>query len=240
VRIIGRSALFFVLLVALLLLFFPPGGLIMADENVPQGISNKQDEIIQYVAKYVVSSCDGARYQEKIRTRTKYNSYFAFLDARHPYHHYYQYLLDSYRYHLLNSEAVNASGWGGGVGDGTDAAAHQQQLTEEEYYQYYGAYQSQTGGIGFQTASNGGEGSGIGQDASAVEQQQSTESAVTTHSSGGPAGSANVGASVLSSVPPAADGTVAQDTTHEAEAEEEEEEYELVMENGEWVSRKRS
>lgn len=205
----------------------------MADENVPQGISDKQDEIIQYVAKYVVSSCDGARYQEKIRTRTKYNSYFAFLDAKHPYHHYYQYLLDSYRYYLLNSEAVNAGGWGGG-GDGSGAAG-QQQLTEEEYYQFYGAYQAQTGGIGFQT----GEG-----------EESANENASHPHGGGGAASAAvsaaTAGAGADNNMA-VVSGSNAQETAEVQAAgeelhdeEEEEDAYELVMENGEWVSRKRS
>ena len=219
----------------------------MADENVPPGITTKQDEIIQYVAKYVVSSCDAARYQDKLRTRTKYNSYFAFLDARHPYHHYYQYLLDSYRYYLVNSEAVNAGGWGG-AGDGSDGAQHQ--LTEEEYYQYYNTYQGQTGEIGFQT----GEGDASGYDNGSLQQQQQ-ESANNNSSNGHPmssAANAGAGISSLGGAPVAADGASAETTgvsgaaqdggagAGEAEGEEEEEEYELVMENGEWVSRKRS
>ncbi|KPI89175.1 putative RNA binding protein [Leptomonas seymouri] len=220
----------------------------MADENMPPGITEKQDEIIQYVAKYVVNSCDGARYQEKIRTRTKYNSYFAFLDAKHPYHHYYQYLLDSYRYYLLNSEAVNAGVWGG-IGDGSGTAhQQQQQLTEAEYYQYYGAYQDQAGGIGFKT----GEEATAGyyedpnkQDTSSPQQLQEGGSTASINGDSGHAtGSGSGGVSVVGNTPSAVEGqgeaNAAQDGAGEVEGEEEEEEYELVMENGEWVSRKRN
>ncbi|KPA82900.1 putative RNA binding protein [Leptomonas pyrrhocoris] len=219
----------------------------MADENVPPGITEKQDEIIQYVAKYVVNSCDGARYQEKIRTRTKYNSYFAFLDAKHPYHHYYQYLLDSYRYYLLNSAAVNAGGWG----DGGEAAPQQQQqqFTEEEYYQYYGAYQGQTGGIGFQTGeeevASGSYSTSNAQETSLRPPRQDDVSAAPN--SGYATASATGGASAVGNAASAVGGQgeanatgAAPVSTGEAGAEEDEEEYELVMENGEWVSRKRS
>ncbi|KAF8281353.1 hypothetical protein TcBrA4_0088950 [Trypanosoma cruzi] len=63
----------------------------------PPDITEHQDKIIQLVAKYVVFSCDGARYQHLLIRRTKFNSYFAFVASpEHKYHEYYQYLIRSY------------------------------------------------------------------------------------------------------------------------------------------------
>ncbi|CBH16838.1 RNA binding protein, putative [Trypanosoma brucei gambiense DAL972] len=76
----------------------------------PPDITEQQDNIIQLVAKYVVASCDGARYQNKLMKKTKFNSYFAFLASpEHKYHEYYQYLVRSYTHwrHVAAASAAN-------------------------------------------------------------------------------------------------------------------------------------
>ncbi|CBZ25799.1 putative RNA binding protein [Leishmania mexicana MHOM/GT/2001/U1103] len=215
---------------------------VVVDDNVPPGITAKQDEIIQYVAKYVVASCDGARYQDKVRTRTKHNPYFDFLNAKHPYHQYYQYLLESYRHWMRNSEAVGTGTWGGGV-DAMQSQGPQQQWNEEDYYQYYGAYAGQASGIEFQGNAAGhlGEGSSY-VDAPSSAHAQNASSGVDPTSYGSEAVPATgYGASYDPSAvgpEPAQAGTTAGGGEAQAE-EDEDDEYELVMENGQWVSRKR-
>ncbi|KAG5507091.1 hypothetical protein JKF63_05837 [Porcisia hertigi] len=214
----------------------------VVDDHLPPGITAKQDEIIQYVAKYVVASCDGARYQDKVRTRTKHNPYFDFLNAKHPYHQYYQYLLESYRHWMRNSEAVGSGAWGGGA-DGTHEEGQQQQWNEEDYYLYYGAYAGQASGIDFQSSAVGQpvDGSGYVDASSSAHAQNTgggvdptayTSGAATATSYGGGYDPSAVGAEQGQASPTAIDG--------EAQAEEDDgDEYELVMENGQWVSRKR-
>ncbi|GET88017.1 RNA binding protein, putative [Leishmania tarentolae] len=214
----------------------------VVDDNVPPGITAKQDEIIQYVAKYVVASCDGARYQDKVRTRTKHNAYFDFLNAKHPYHQYYQYLLESYRHWMRNTEAVGAGTWGGGV-DSVQGQGQQQQWNEEDYYQYYGAYAGQASGIEFQgsAACPLDEGGSYG-DASSSAHAQAASSGVNPTLYGPEKATvtdygADYDPSAVGPEPAQAAATVGGS---EAQAEEDEDdEYELVMENGQWVSRKR-
>lgn len=81
----------------------------------PEGMSDKQEEIIQYVAKYVVASCDSAKYQQKLKAKTKYNSYFSFLDPKHPYHGHYTYLVQSYRYWMEQAKALEQTSLLSGV-----------------------------------------------------------------------------------------------------------------------------
>ncbi|KAG5481251.1 hypothetical protein CUR178_06484 [Leishmania enriettii] len=210
----------------------------VVDDNVPPGITPKQDEIIQYVAKYVVASCDAARYQDKVRTRTKHNPYFDFLNAQHPYHQYYQYLLESYRHWMRNSEAVGAGTWGGGA-DGMQEQGQQQQWGEEDYYQYYGAYAGQASGIDFQ----GGAAGHLGQGSSYVDATSSAHAQITG-SEVDPTAYATETATATgydpSAVAPEPVQAAASAGGVEAQAEEDDDDqYELVMENGQWVSRKR-
>ncbi|KAG5480603.1 hypothetical protein LSCM1_06307 [Leishmania martiniquensis] len=217
----------------------------VVDDNVPPGITGKQDEIIQYVAKYVVASCDGARYQDKVRTRTKHNPYFDFLNTKHPYHPYYQYLLESYRHWMRNSEAVGMGTWGGGGSgvDGMQEQGQQQQWGEEEYDQYYGAYTGQANGIDYQ----GGAGGHLNQGSGYVD---TTRSAHAQNASSGVDPTAYVSETATatsysvgydpSAVGPEPVQAATSTGDGEAQAEEDEDDqYELVMENGQWVSRKR-
>ncbi|CCW71878.1 unnamed protein product [Phytomonas sp. Hart1] len=97
----------------------------------PEGMSKKKDDIIQRVAEFVVNSCDSAKYQHKLRRRTKFNSYFAFLDPEHPYHAYYEYLIKSYQYWKGVQDALSAN-----AGQDQEAYAYyQQQLMEEQQQQ---------------------------------------------------------------------------------------------------------
>ncbi|CAM38301.1 putative RNA binding protein [Leishmania braziliensis MHOM/BR/75/M2904] len=220
----------------------------VVDDNVPPGITTKQDEIIQYVAKYVVASCDGARYQDKVRTRTRHNPYFDFLNAKHPYHQYYQYLLESYRHWMRNSEAVGAGTWGGGAesmqGQGQGQGQQQQQWGEEDYYQYYGTYPGQASGIEFQGNDTAqlGEGSGYG-DASSSAYAQYVANGVdpTAYASETVTASAyGVGYDPSAAGPESVQAaTTAGGGEAQAEDDDDDDEYELVMENGQWVSRKR-
>ncbi|KAK7198613.1 RNA binding protein [Novymonas esmeraldas] len=201
------------------------GAAAVVDDHVPPGITTKQDEIIQYVAKYVVASCDGARYQDKVRTRTRHNPFFDFLHSHHAYHQYYQYLLESYRHWMRNSEAVGGA-WGGGGGADDVQQQQQQQWSEADYYQYYGDYAGQASGIHFQdhvdTAGNV-----QGQQQQQQQQQQ-------------PLSSAGYDPSAVGPEPTLATAATSSAVAAAADEVEDDEEYELVMEDGQWVSRKRT
>lgn len=213
------------------------------DDSLPAGITRKQDEIIQYVAKHVVASCDGARYQDKVRTRTRHNPYFDFLQAKHPYHTYYQYLLESYRHWMLNSAAVGTGAWGVALGDGQGQDAYgeqqqqQQQWSEEDYYQYYGNYAGQAGGLG-----DGGmvtdSGFGNGSATAAAPHDASQQQVSTQQPANGAVSSAawapetGYDPSAVGAEPPVVAAAEPEDA--------DDEEYELVMEDGQWVSRKRT
>lgn len=95
----------------------------------PKGITEQQDKIIQYVAEYVVNSCNSAQYQSKLRAQTRHNAYFNFLDHSHSYHAYYEYLLQSYRYWKDMETAAQATG--GAVGLYSSGAYR------DEGYEYY-------------------------------------------------------------------------------------------------------
>lgn len=73
----------------------------------PEGMTEKQDTIIQHVAEHVVSSCNSAAYYQKLRQKTQYNVNFNFLEPSHPYYEYYVFLVESYQ-HWKNTAALAA------------------------------------------------------------------------------------------------------------------------------------
>lgn len=132
----------------------------------PEGLSEKQDQIIQHVAEFVVNSCDSAQYQHKLRSQTKFNAYFAFLNPTHAYHPYYQYLIQSYQYWKdVEMAAAQAAGGSGGVGAYTGAsqqdegyAYYQQQMQQEQIRAaYYAAGQSNPYAVAASSASYYGD-----------------------------------------------------------------------------------
>lgn len=78
----------------------------------PEGMSDKQDLIIQHVAEYVVNSCNSAAYYQKIRQKTQYNVNFNFLHPEHLYYRYYAFLVESYEQwkRFPYAEGVGAAG----------------------------------------------------------------------------------------------------------------------------------
>nr|CCC94583.1 putative RNA binding protein [Trypanosoma congolense IL3000] len=101
----------------------------------PPDITEQQDNIIQLVAKYVVDSCDGARYQHKLIKKTKFNSYFAFLASpEHKYHEYYQYLIRSYTHWRYVAAASAASQSNEGYAFYTEQLQQQQQMYSANMY----------------------------------------------------------------------------------------------------------
>ncbi|RNF09171.1 RNA-binding protein [Trypanosoma rangeli] len=98
----------------------------------PPDITEHQDKIIQLAAKYVVFSCDGARYQHLLVKRTKFNPYFAFIASpEHKYHEYYQYLIRSYT--VWRDMAATSSAGHGGTDEGY--AFYTEQLRQQEQQQ---------------------------------------------------------------------------------------------------------
>lgn len=73
----------------------------------PEGMTEKQDTIIQHVAEYVVNSCNSAAYYQKLREKTQFNVNFNFLEPSHPYYEYYIFLVESYQ-HWKNTAALAA------------------------------------------------------------------------------------------------------------------------------------
>lgn len=204
------------------------------DDNVPKDITAKQDEIIQYVAKYVVHSCDAARYQNKIRSRTRHNSYFMFLDVQHPYHGYYQYLLESYRHWRLNDEAVGGTGAWGSAGAGA----------ETEEYAAYDSAQAGVDGQSYGALYNGGQ-TADGSDAYAGYYAQAPSSSTAAYEDGSWYGTTADPTAVVAYAEQHyyASGTHAHEVPqssataapHHGGAEEDT--YQLVMENGGWTTR---
>ncbi|CCW64718.1 unnamed protein product [Phytomonas sp. EM1] len=202
----------------------------------PEGMSTKQDDIIQRVAEFVVNSCDGAKYQHKLRRRTKFNSYFAFLDPEHPYHAYYEYLIKSYQYWKDVRDALSAN-----AGQDQEAYAYyQQQLFEEQQQQQQEIqpYYSYNSGEGSYASGAGG--------AFQYGDLASSSGRMATDARGGEGGGGYAG--MPSGYPPSPygdpyDPTAVGDFPHPASGwggepanpaqdEEVEEEYELVIENG--------
>ncbi|RNF26790.1 RNA-binding protein [Trypanosoma conorhini] len=110
----------------------------------PPDITEHQDKIIQLAAKYVVFSCDGARYQHLLVKRTKFNPYFAFVASpEHKYHEYYQYLIRSYT--VWRDMAAASSAGQGGTDEGyafyTEQLKQQEQQQQQQYqaHMYYSA-----------------------------------------------------------------------------------------------------
>lgn len=108
----------------------------------PEGITEKQDEIIQHVAKFVINSCNGAMYQHKLRQQTKYNPFFQFLDPNHQHHIRYQYLLDSYQYWRAVEQAAGSNGLN------SEALEYYQQQVQAEQYQHQEPQPSSGDGAG--------------------------------------------------------------------------------------------
>ncbi|EKG02989.1 RNA-binding protein, putative [Trypanosoma cruzi] len=105
----------------------------------PPDITEHQDKIIQLVAKYVVFSCDGARYQHLLIRRTKFNSYFAFVASpEHKYHEYYQYLIRSYI--VWRDMAAATSAGEGNTDEGyafyTEQLRQQEQQQQQQQHKY--------------------------------------------------------------------------------------------------------
>ncbi|ESS66083.1 RNA-binding protein [Trypanosoma cruzi Dm28c] len=106
----------------------------------PPDITEHQDKIIQLVAKYVVFSCDGARYQHLLIRRTKFNSYFAFVASpEHKYHEYYQYLIRSY---IVWRDMAAATSAGEGNTDEGYAFYTEQLRQQEQQQQQQQQYQA--------------------------------------------------------------------------------------------------
>ena len=90
----------------------------------PAALSDRQDKVIQLVARYVSESADATRYQHTVRSKTNHNMNFSFLDPIHSHHSYYNYLVDAYRsyresyvqayyYQQVNTGATYGGGYTG-------------------------------------------------------------------------------------------------------------------------------
>ncbi|KAG8346053.1 putative Surp module [Trypanosoma vivax] len=104
----------------------------------PRDMTERQDSIIQLVAKYVVASCDGARYQHNLIKKTKFNPYFAFLASpQHKYHEYYQYLIRSYTHwqYVAAASAAGDAQYNDGYAFYTEQLQQQEQQWQQQYYE---------------------------------------------------------------------------------------------------------
>lgn len=112
----------------------------------PDGMSDKQDLIIQHVAEYVVNSCNSAAYYQKIRQKTQYNVNFNFLHPDHLYYRYYAFLVESY-------EQWKRLPYADGAGEAGIAASTLETASEYEAMgQKYSFYSGESANAGLSSA----------------------------------------------------------------------------------------